>query len=348
MRKKLGLLLSLCVVLLSFSGCHKTEELGKNVVNIYNWGEYIDPSVIHDFEKETGIRVIYSNYTTNEDLYVKLKNGGTNYDLIVPSEYMLERMIREKMVRPINFANIPNFKEIDAEYLHQSYDPEQAYSVPYFWGTLGIVYNKTMVKEPVDSWDDLWDPDYARQVIMLDSSRDSLGVALLRAGHSLNSREPKELEEAQEALIQQYPLVYAYLVDQTKDIMKNGEAAMAVMFSGDAQESIDVNDDLAYVVPKEGSNLWFDVFAIPANARNPEGAEAFINFMLRPDIAARNGEYVGYALPSHSSRQLLPEEYRDSEVSYPELSALPPLEVFKDPGDFVERYDEIWQEVKAQ
>lgn len=345
--KLLGLLFGL-VLLFSLTACGGDGESASKVVNIYNWGEYIDPDLITKFEEETGITVIYSNFTTNEDLYVKLKNGGSNYDLITPSDYMLERMIQEGMVQELNFDNIPNLEYVDAEYLNHTYDPDQEYSVPYFWGTLGIVYNTTMVDEPVISWDILWDEDYARNVIMLDSSRDSLAVALARRGYSLNSRNEEELNLVKEDLMDQYPIVYAYLVDQIKDIMKNDEAALAVMFSGDAQEAVLDNENLDYAIPEEGSNLWFDCFAIPSNAQNKENAELFINFMLDPENSSVNAEYVGYSLPSSAAQELLSDDYRYSEVSYPPPEILENLEVYSHPGDFIEVYDQIWQDVKNQ
>lgn len=341
------ILVSLIMSLL-LAGCSLSPATRGEVVNVYNWGEYIDSDLLSQFEEETGIRVIYSNFNTNEDLYVKLKGGGSNYDVIVPSDYMIERMINEDMLRPINWDNVPNLKYVDEEYQHHSYDPEQAYSAPYFWGTLGIVYNTGLVDEEVDSWDILWDEKYRRNIIMLDSSRDSIGIALARLGYSMNSRNPDELEQAKQLLIEQYPLVYAYLVDQTRDIMINGEAALAVMYSGDAVDALDNNEDLAYAVPKEGSNLWFDAMVIPKGAKNPENAEKFINFMLQPENAAQNSEYVWYSLPSTAAKELLSDELRENEVAYPPLELLDELEVFRDPGTFVKLYDEMWQDIKNQ
>lgn len=341
-------LLLLIILSLLLSACQLNPASRGEVVNVYNWGEYIDKDLLTKFEDETGIRVIYSNFNTNEDLYVKLKSGGTSYDVVVPSDYMIERMINEDMLREINWDNVPNMQYVDEEYQHHSYDPFQLYSAPYFWGTMGIVYNTTLVDEAVDSWSILWDEKYAREIIMLDSSRDSIGVALAWLGYSMNSRDPKELEEAKALLIKQYPLVYAYLVDQTRDIMINGEAALAVMYSGDAVDALDSNEDLVYAIPKEGSNLWFDAMVIPKTARNPENAEKFINFMLEPENAALNSEYVWYSLPSTAAKELLSEELRDSEVAYPSFELIEQLEVFRDPGSYVKHYDEMWQEIKNQ
>ncbi len=342
--KKLLLVLFMGLVLLP--GCSPSSH--QEEVNLYNWGDYIDKELLRAFEEETGIRVVYSNYNTNEDMYVKLKGGGTSYDVVVPSDYMIERLIKEDMLRKINWDKVPNRRYVDEYYLHQPYDPDQAYSVPYFWGTLGIIYNTKLVDEEVDSWGILWEEKYAREIIMLDSSRDSLGIALSYLGYSMNSVDLDQLREARDLLVDQYPLVYAYLVDQTRDVMINGEAALAVIYSGDALDALSNNEDLAYVIPKEGSNLWFDSMVIPKSSKNPENAEAFINFMLRPDNAAQNSEYVYYSIPSSAGRALLDEELRDSEVAYPGLEELERLEVFHDPGPYIKLYDDLWQDVKNQ
>ena len=346
MKRIILFILIFFLLLSAIAGC--TQRTGANTVSVYNWGEYIDKDLLKEFEEETGIQVIYSTFNTNEDLYVKLKGGGTSYDVIVPSDYMIERMVKEDLLQDINWEHVPNLSFIDKEYLHHSYDPDQKFSAPYFWGTLGIVYNKTLVDEAVDSWSILWKEKYRRQIIMLDSSRDSLGIALKLLGYSMNSRDEKEMDEAAELLMKQYPLVYAYLVDQTKDIMINGEAALAVMYSGDAVDALSENEDLAYAVPKEGSNLWFDSMVIPKNARNPENAEKFINFMLRPENMAKNAEFVWYSIASSQAKELLEEELRESEVAYPDKEILQNLEVFRDPREMIKKYDDLWQKVKNQ
>ncbi len=343
-----GLLVILSFLfILALPSCAGEEAPGE-VVSVYNWGEYIDKDLLAKFEEETGIRVIYSQFNTNEDMFVKLKNGTSRYDVVVPSDYMIEKMRNEGMLRKIRWENVPNIQYVDAEYLNHPYDPERAYAAPYFWGTLGIVYNRELVEQPVDSWSILWDETYAGDIIMLDSSRDSIGIALKLLGYSMNSKNDEELAEAEALLIRQHPLVYAYLVDQTRDIMKNGEAAIAVMFSGDAVDVLSENEELDYAVPKEGSNLWFDAMVIPEKAANPDNAEAFINFMLDPENAAQNAEYVWYSLPSSAAVELLSEELKDSEVAYPDLTTLPDLEVYRDPGPWIRKYDDIWQNVKNQ
>lgn len=343
MKKKiLSILLSL-VMIFSLVSCKKDV---KDVVYVYNWGEYIDESLLRDFEKETGIKVVYEVFEQNEDMYMKLKNGGSNYDVVVPSDYMIERMISENMLEEIDREKIPNFKNITEDFLNEDYDPEGKYSIPYLWGTVGIVYNSKLIDEEVDSWDILWDEKYKDEIIMMNSTRDSIGVALIKNNYSMNSRNIDELNKAKEDLIKQKPLVFAYLVDETKSQMVNGEAKLAVMYSGDALTAMEENEDLRYVVPKEGSNIWFDSMCIPKGAKNKENAEKFIDYILRPEVSAAIGEYVGYSLPNKEGVKLLPEDMQSDEVAYPNLKELPKMEVFKDPKDINSVYDDIWAEVK--
>lgn len=343
MKKKiLSILLSL-VMIFSLVSCKKDI---KDVVYVYNWGEYIDESLLRDFEKETGIKVVYEVFEQNEDMYMKLKNGGSNYDVVVPSDYMIERMISENMLEEIDREKIPNFKNITEDFLNEDYDPEGKYSIPYLWGTVGIVYNSKLIDEKVDSWNILWDEKYKDEIIMMNSTRDSIGVALIKNNYSMNSRNIDELNKAKEDLIKQKPLVFAYLVDETKSQMVNGEAKLAVMYSGDALTAMEENENLRYVVPKEGSNLWFDSMCIPKGAKNKENAEKFIDYILRPEVSVAIGEYVGYSLPNKEGVKLLPEDMQNDEVAYPNLKELPKMEVFKDPKDINSVYDDIWAEVK--
>ena len=336
-----SLILTISVLL---TGCGNK----KPVLNVYNWGDYIDPSVIRDFEKEFNVKVNYNTFATNEDMYVSIKKGGTSYDVAFPSDYMIERMINEDLLEKIDKENIPNIKYIEDRFLNLEFDPNNDYSVPYMWGTFGIIYNKNMVSEEVDSWDILWDERYKDQILMLDSQRDSIAVALKKLGYSMNSRNIDELEEAKEELIKQKPLVYAYVGDEVKDMMVGEEAALAVVWSGDAVAMIRENDNLEYVIPKEGSNLWFDSMVIPKNSKNKELAEQFINFMNRPEIAARNTDYIGYSTPNYKAMELLPEEIINSKVAYPTDEEMGSVEIFKDPKDIIKVYDEIWLEIKAQ
>ena len=336
------------VAMLFLTACGKTGS-SKETIHVYNWGDYMDMATIRAFEKETGIKVIYDTFASNEDLYVKLKKSNDPYDVIVPSEYMVERMIREDMLLPLDYDQIPNMKKLDKRILNMDYDPGNKYSVPYFWGTLGIVVNRDYVKEPVDSWSALWDKKYKNEIIMYNSQRDSIAIALKYLGYSMNSRSMKELEEAKEALIAQKPLVYAYLADEGRDVMSQGDASLSVMYSGDAAMMRQENKSLEYIIPKEGTNIWYDSFAVPKQSKNPEGAMAFINFMSRPDIAAQNATHnVGFATPIPEAIALLPKALREDPVAYPDFDRLPPLEVYRDLHDFVEVYDRIWTEVTAR
>lgn len=316
-------------------------------INVYNWGDYIDKDVIRDFEKEHNIKVNYSMFATNEDLYVKLKQGGSSYDVIFPSDYMIERMIREDMLLKLDKNNIPNINNIDEKFFNLDFDLSNKYSVPYMWGTVGIIYNKTMVDDVVDSWDILWNEKYKKQIIMLNSQRDTLAVALLKLGYSMNTRDIDQLEKAKQELIKQKPLVYAYQGDEVKDAMIGGDAALAVVWSGDAVAMIRDNPDLAYAIPKEGTNLWFDSMVIPSTAKNKEGAEAFINFMCRPDIAARNTDYIGYSTPIPKAIEMLPDDIKNSKVAYPSDGEIKNTEIFKDPMDIIQEYDRIWTEIMS-
>lgn len=344
MKKRLIFLLVLMLTMsIILVGCGEK----KPSINVYNWGDYIDKDVIKDFEKEYDIKVNYSMFATNEDLYVKLKQGGGNYDVIFPSDYMIEKMIKEDMLAKLDKNNIPNIKNIDESFMNLDYDATGDYSVPYMWGTVGIIYNKTMVDDVVDSWDILWNEKYKNQIIMLNSQRDTLAVALLKLGYSMNTRDVNELEQAKQELIKQKPLVYAYQGDEVKDAMVGGDAALAVVWSGDAVAMIRQNPDLDYAIPKEGTNLWFDSMVIPKGAKNKEDAEKFINFMSRPDIAARNTDYIGYSTPIPEAIEMLPDDIKNSKVAYPTDEEMGHTEIFKDPADIISEYDRIWTEIMS-
>ncbi|WP_429084453.1 ABC transporter substrate-binding protein [Brassicibacter mesophilus] len=320
---------------------------GQTVLNVYNWGDYIDETVIDEFEKEFNIKVNYETFATNEDMYVKIKSGGTNYDVAFPSDYMIEKMIKEDMLLKIDMNNIPNYKYIGDRFKNLDFDPNNEYSVPYMWGTVGILYNANMVKDTVDSWDILWDEKYEGQILMLDSQRDSIAVALKKLGYSLNSRSIDELDKAKEELIKQKPLVLAYVGDEVKDMMIGEEAALAVVWSGDAIYMMEENENLRYVVPKEGSNYWFDNIVIPNTSKHKKEAEMFIDFMTRPEISLKNTEYIGYSTTNTETMKMLDEEIINNNAAYPSDEKLKGSEIFLDPGDFIKEYDKIWTEIKA-
>lgn len=346
MRKKIALLLSLLLIAGIMAGCSGGGE-AKKTLYVYNWGDYIDETVIGEFEEEYGVKVVYETFATNEDMYVKIKQGGTKYDVAIPSDYMIEKMIKENLLEPVDLNKITTFGDISEEFKNLPFDKGNQYSVPYMWGTVGIIYNKTVVTEPVDSWDILWDAKYQGQIVMLDSQRDAIAVALKRLGYSLNSRDTKELEAAKASLIEQKPLLLAYAGDNLKDMMISGEGAMAVCWSGDAMYMMSENPDLAYALPKEGSNLWFDNMVIPKGAENVEEAHLFIDFMNRPEIAQRNVEYIGYSTPNNKAKALLDPAVSGNPSAYPQMDQLTNFEVFLDPGTFLEEYNRIWTEVKS-
>ena len=324
---------------------------GEKVI-VYNWGEYLDPKTIELFEEETGISVTYEEYETNEIMYPKIVSQAIAYDVVCPSDYMIQRMIENDLLAEINWDNIPNIKNMDPTYMEQSksFDPKNKYSVPYCVGTVGILYNKSMVKEPVDSWDILWNPKYKDSILMQDSVRDAFAVALKRLGHSINSTEVDQLAAAAEDLMEQKPLVQAYVVDQVRDKMIGNEAALGVIYSGEAGYTKRENPDLEYVIPKEGSNVWIDSWIIPKNAQNKENAEKFINFMCRPEIALMNFEYLTYSTPNLKAREMIEdEEIRNSKILFPEPEDLSNCETFQFLGDDVDSYyNELWNKVKSK
>jgi spermidine/putrescine-binding protein len=345
-----GLLL-VCAAGGIFAGLSRMGATSSNQVIVYNWGEYIDPDVLDLFEEETGIKVIYDEFETNEIMYPKVEAGTSAYDVICPSDYMIEKMIQNDLLLELDYDNIPNAVNIGEQYYEkaQEFDPENKYSIPYCWGTVGILYNKTMVDEPVDSWSILWDEKYKNNILMQDSVRDAFMVSLKLNGFSMNTTDLSELEIARDSLIAQQPLVQAYVVDQVRDKMIGGEAALGVIYSGEAIYTQKENPDLEYVIPKEGTNVWIDAWVIPKTAQNKENAEAFINFMCRADIALMNFEYITYSTPNEAARELIEDEdIRESEIAFPDLDQYDNLETYLYIGeDGDELYNTLWKEVKS-
>jgi spermidine/putrescine-binding protein len=344
MKKWIALLLIACMLV---PAAAFADSAG--VVNIFNWEDYIDEQTLEMFTAETGIKVNYMKFTTNEDMLVQVEANPSAFDVVFPSDYCVERMISNSLLEKIDMANVPNADQILPELRNPSYDPTGEYSVPYMWGTVGILYNKTMVTEPVDSWSVFWDTKYKNNVFMMDSIRDTMGITLKYLGESLNTRDPIALEKAKEYLIKQKQdgIVKAYQVDETKDKMVAGEAALALVWSGDAQYAIDLNEDLAYVVPKEGSNVWVDAMVIPKGAKNKANAEAFINFMSRPDIAKLNCEAIWYSSPNAGAIELMGDEYKSNPVMNPAPEVVQRCEYFNDIQDFIEIYNALWLDIKS-
>lgn len=342
MKKFLAALLSLCLLL-------PCAAMAQEVVNVFNWEDYIDESVLQLFEEETGIHVNYMRFTQNEDMIVQVESNPGSFDLVFPSEYMVERLINKGLLAEINYDNIPNFQYIDETLKNPSYDANNAHSVPYMWGTLGILYNTELVTEEVDSWGILFDEKYQNSVFMMDSLRDGMGLALRYLGYAMNTSDFTQLNEAKELLIAQKRsgVVKAYQMDEIKDKMVAGEGALAVMYSGDAQYSIDLNDKLTYIVPKEGSNIWTDCMVIPKDAKNKENAEKFIDFLCRPDIAQMNCEYIWYSSPNTAAIELMGEEYTDNTVMNPSDETVANCEYYHDLDAASQViWNALWQEVK--
>lgn len=363
MKKRIAMFAAVCLCVSLLSGCARAaaggntqketaqENGSKGQVVVYNWGDYIDDEVIEMFEEETGIEVVYDMFETNEEMYPKVETGAVAYDVICPSDYMIEKMIENNLLQEINWDNVPNIKNIGDIYMEKSkaFDPENKYSVPYCFGTVGIMYNTTMVEEEIDSWGVLWDEKYADEILMQKSVRDAFAVALCYQGNSLNTVEDLELKAARDLLVEQKPLVQAYVIDQVKDKMIGDEAAIGVIYSGEYLTCKEENPNLEYVVPKEGSNFWIDSWVIPANAENKENAEAWINFLCREDIALMNFEYITYATPNTAAQALIDEEIRNDPAVFPDEETINNCEVFHYLGENVEaRYNAYWTEVLSE
>ncbi|GGJ62225.1 spermidine/putrescine transport system substrate-binding protein [Anoxybacillus voinovskiensis] len=342
------LLLSLLLLYVSNRLNEAGGYAGDNTLIVYNWGDYIDPKLITMFEKQTGLKVIYQTFDSNEAMMAKIAQGGTTFDVAVPSEYAISKMKEEGLLLPLDHKKLPNLKYIDPRFLNLSFDPNNRYSVPYFWGTVGIVYNRNMLGgKKITSWNDLWDKELRNQILLIDGAREVMGMALNSLHYSLNDTNKAHLQEAKRKLDALVPNVKAIVGDEIKILIPNEEAAIGVVWSGDAAEMIAENDKLDYVVPKEGSNLWFDNMIIPKTAKNIEGAHQFINFMLDPKHAAQNAEYVGYATPNKQALQYLPKEITEDKRFYPDFDKIGHLEVYENLGKrMLAYYNELFLEFK--
>ena len=342
LKRTLALTLSAAMVLGLLSGCG--SDVSANVLNVYNWGEYIDTDLLDRFEQETGIKVIYNTFDSNENLYSRIQT--TSYDVIIPSDYAISRFIDEDMLQPLNFDNIPNMKYIDEKYTHLDFDPEQKYSVPYTWGVVGIVYNTKYVDEAdTGSWDLLWNPKYANRTAMFNNSRDALGIALMYLGYSLNTTDKDELREAADLIIAGKPVYQGIWMDQILEKLPAEEIVAAPYYNGDAVTMIDENPDLAFYVPKEGTNLFVDAMCIPKNAKNVDGAEKFINFMCSTEAAMANWEYIGYSSPHTGVYEQLDEETRNDPLYFPDTSAYPTEAYTNLPKDISQYYNDLWVDI---
>ena len=332
MKKKLFCLLLVCILAISLMPAAAAAD---NEITVYNWGQYISDGtdgsldVIAAFEEETGIKVNYLTFDSNESMYTKLKTGGTTFDVIIPSDYMISKLIEEDMLEPLNFDNIPNYQYIDEAFRNQSYDPENVYSVPYTWGTVGLIYNAQYVSaEDAASWNCLWNEKYSGKILMFDNPRDAFAIAESILGYSLNTENENELRAAADLLTKQKGLVQSYVMDQIFDKMQRGEAWAAPYYAGDYLTMVEENPDLAFSFPEEGFNIFIDAMCIPKGCQNKEGAEAFINFLCRPDICAANLDYLGYSAPETAAKELMDPEVTSSPVAYPDDETLARTESF--------------------
>lgn len=358
MKKVLSITMTLVLAASLFAGCGGSSSNGTDdtkpgsngQVKVYNWGEYIDEDVISMFEEETGIEVTYDTFDTNEEMYPLIEAGGVAYDAICPSDYMIEKMIANNLLQEIDFDNIPNMQYIDETILEKSksFDPENNYSVPYTFGTLGIVYNTTTVTDPVTSWNILWDEQYKDEILMYNSVRDAFVAPLTLLGEDINTTDDTALRKAADMLIEEKPLVQSYVMDQIKDLMISGAASLAMCYSGEILAMQEVNPDLAYAVPEEGSNFFIDSWVIPANAENKENAEAWINFLNKPEIALKNFEYITYSTPNTGAQELLDEEILSNPAIFPTDEILERCDVFHSLGSEGDsKFGQLWLEIKG-
>jgi spermidine/putrescine transport system substrate-binding protein len=327
---------------------HSSGMAGAKVLNIYNWGDYIDPDLLTKFEEETGYKVNYETFDSNEAMFTKIQQGGTSYDIAIPSEYMIQKMMEENLLKPLDHSKIKGLENIDSRFLDLSFDPGNSYSIPYFWGTLGIVYNdKFFAEGEIKEWDDLWKPELKDSIMLIDGAREVIGLGLNSLGYSLNSKEDDQLEEALTKLRKMTPNIKAIVADEIKMYMANEEASVAVTFSGEAADMMYENEHIHYVIPSEGSNLWFDNMVIPKTSKNEEGAYAFLNFMLEPENAAQNAEYIGYSTPNQAALDLLPDEITQDEQFYPSDELMKHLEVYENLGaQYLGIYNDLFLELK--
>jgi spermidine/putrescine transport system substrate-binding protein len=349
------LLAALCLAVLLISVCPVPVRAAQDTINVYNWGQYISDGtddyidVNRAFTEATGIQVNYMTFDSNESLYTKLKTGGSSYDVIIPSDYMVARLISEGMLLELNFDHIPNYQYIDEAYRNTDYDPENRYSIPYTWGTMGVIYNTAYVdEEDIGSWDLLWNEKYAGKILMFDNPRDAFAVAEAKLGYSMNTSDPDELRACAYELIAQKPLVQAWVMDQIYDAMEHEEAWIAPYYAGDYLQMLEVNEDLGFYFPEEGFNFFIDAACIPTSCTNKAAAEAYINFLCEPEIMAENLDYLGYSVPSEAAKEFMDEEAIANPVAYPDAETLARGEAFLSLDQQTNQLmDKLWLSVKT-
>lgn len=349
MMKKSIILVAAVLAVCLLGGCGKAEPT--EYLTVFNYSEYMDPDVIDQFTEETGIGIKYEEALTPEELYAKYSSGAISYDLVCTSDYMIQRLIQEGEAQKVDYSSMEYAGNIGDRFWEYSkaFDPNNEYALPYFYGTVGILYDTTKVEGDIDSWGVLFDGSYKNDLIMQNSQRDTFMVALKYLGYSLNTADEGELREAQQLLIDQKPDVQAYLVDEARDEVVAGNAAMAVVYSGEAYLGHEYNEDLAYVVPKEGSNLWIDSWIITKNCTNPEAAQKFLDFLCREDVATKNFEYIYYSTPNEAVVESMDEELRNDPAITPTAADIQNCEVCTQTDEEVTKlYNDLWKELKAE
>ena len=349
LKKNIILLVTIgLLITLAAAGCGKRPG-SAGEVNVYNWGEYIDETIFRDFERETGIRINYAEYQTNEEMYSLISMSATNMDVIIPSDYMVARLIGEGLLEELDFSNIPNYSLIDDAYKNLEYDPAGRYSVAYMTGTVGLIYNSAMIRDDISSWSALFDSRYAGQILMFDNPRDAFGIALKYLHYSQNTTVENEIREAYELLASQKPLLQAYVMDQIFDKLESGEAAIGPYYAGDYFMMLENNPDLVFVRPVEGSNFFVDAMCVPKGAANKTNAEIFINYMCRADIALKNMEFTCYASANSEAAAQFAEELdpEDCEIMFASDQTLAGCDVFTNlPPETLALYNQLWIELK--
>ncbi len=352
-KSNLFLILSFCVVTLFFSGCSLKEAENENTINVYNWGEFISNgadgslNVNKKFTEETGIKVNYKTFQNNEELFAKISGGGADYDVIIPSDYMISKLVEKDMLAEINYNNIPNYKYISESFKNLNFDPSNKYSVPYMWGLVGIFYNKNEVKEEIN-WDILWNEKYKNKILMFDNARDAFAISLLRLKYSINTRNENEWRQAANELVKQKPLVQAYVMDQIFDKMGNEEAVLAPYYAGDAASMVKNNPNIGFVIPKDGTNRFVDSMCIPKSSKHKEMAERYINFMCSTEVALANVKKTGYSTPHTEAFKYLDDDIKNNKIFYPDYEIIENSQIFTNEPDRINKLmDELWVEVKS-
>lgn len=354
MKKRIVLMLlifALCLGLAACGGKGEEKENNSKVLKVYSLGDYFDPALIDEFEKETGIKVILDNFDTNEEMYPVISKGTVRYDVICASDYMIERLLKKKLLAKLDYENLPNYENIDQRYMQiaSKFDKNNEYAVPHTWGVLGVMYNTKKVREgEIKSWNDLLKKKYDQQIVMPDSVRDNLAIALKARGYSINTKKESELKEATKFLQDQSPLVYKYSNDAARDLAIGGSTDIAIVWNGEVLYSREENSDLDFVVPKEGSEEFLDMWAIPANAEHKKNAEKWIDFMMRKDTALKNYEYLTYTIPNKAVIEKVSKDTESKKYIFPDESIISKCESLTDLGTkYDDMYNKYWKKFKS-